>query len=152
MLSVIVDAYASEQELPVLMAALTPAAMDGVVRDVVIAAPATSPMVEAICEETGAEVTHGGFGQAAVMARHDRLLVLPASLRLRAGWIGVLNDHLARGGGDALVIGQGQGGLRDLWRTPPYGLLMERARLSGLAHAQLKALRRRLRAPVTRLG
>jgi len=152
MLSVIVDACRAEQELPALIMALTPGAMDGVVRDVVIVAPASTPMIEAICEETGAEAVHGGFGAAAAKARHERVLVLPADLRLKRGWIAAMNDHLARGGRDALVMGEGAGGLKGLLTFAPYGLLMERERLAGLAHADLKMLRRRQRAPVARLG
>lgn len=151
MLSVIIDASSAQQELPALLMALTPAAVDGLVRDVMIAAPATTEMIAAVCEETGAEVVHGGYGAAAGKVRSERVLVLPAALRLRAGWIGVVKDHLARGGRDAVLIGQGEDGLKGLLRPAPFGVLTERTRLDGLAHAQLQDLRRRLPGPVARL-
>lgn len=151
MLSVIIDAYAAQEELPALLMALTPGAVDGLVRDVVIAAPATTALIEALCEETGAEVTLDGYAAAAALARHERLLVAPADLRLRNGWIAVVKDHLARGGKDALVMGEAAGGLAGLLRAQTCGMLTDRSRLEGLAHAQLQGLRRRLRGPVARL-
>ncbi|MDB5452666.1 MAG: hypothetical protein JWO33_1244 [Caulobacteraceae bacterium] len=151
MLSVIVDARAAPENLPVLLAALTMGAVDGVVRDVVIAAQETSPLIEALCEETGAEVALGGLGAAAAQARHERVLVLPAALRPKMNWIATLNDHLARGGQDALLIGEGAGGLLGVLSSAPYGVLTERSRLDGLVETELKGLRRRLRGPVPRL-
>ncbi len=152
MLSVIVDAHSDQQALPALLLALTPAAMDGVVRDVVIAAPAASPMIEAVCEETGAEAVFGDLGAAAKAARHERVLVLPAGLRLKDGWIAILKDHLARGGQDAVLAGEEGGGLFSALRPAPFGVLTERSRLAGLAHSELKALRKGLRRPLARLG
>lgn len=152
MLSVIVDARAEPRSLPVLLSVLTMGAVDGLVRDLVIAATATSALIEALCEETGAEVVLGGLEAAAAHVRHDRVMVFPAALRLKVGWIASINDHLARGGADALIFGEGKGGLIGALASPPYGVLTERSRLEGLAQAELKALRRRLRGRVARIG
>lgn len=152
MLSVIVDARADPQSLPVLLSVLTMGAVDGLVRDLVIAASASSPLIDALCEETGAEVVLGGLEAAAARVRHDRVMVVPAALRLKTGWIASINDHLVRGGVDALVMGEGKGGLIGALTSAPYGVLTERSQLEGLAQAQLKGLRSRLRGRVPRIG
>lgn len=144
MLSVIIDARASEQDLPALLAALTPAAVDGLVRDLVIVAD-PSPLVSALCEETGAEIA-GGLAEGATRARYDRLLVLPAAMRLKTGWIAALSDHLYRGGAAALLAGAGGG----LFRPAPVGLLAFRNQV--LAHADLQGLRRGLGRGAVRIG
>jgi hypothetical protein len=148
MLSVIVDAAGSEADLPILLSTLTPAAMDGVVRDVVIAAPAVTPLIAALCEETGAEVALGGLAAAAGVARYDRLLLLPAGLRLRSGWIASLKEHLARGGGAARLFGERAGVLR----AGPYGVLVAKAQVAALAHSDLKRLGRQLGPGAARIG
>jgi hypothetical protein len=147
MLSVIIDARAGTDRLPVLLAQLTAGAVDGIVRQVAIVAPPGAPGLEAICEETGAEA-QATLRAAAKAARYGRLLVLPARFRFRDGWIGALNGHLMRGG-DAVVVGLG-----DRWpfrRT--FGVLVERGLCEqGVDDPQLDTLRRRLGLRARRIG
>ena len=145
MLSVIVDARAGAQKLPALLAQLTAGAVDGVVREVLIVADPREAGVEALCEDMGAEAAPT-LAAAATAAKSDPVLVLPADFRWRDGWIGALNQHMAAGGGPALVQGLAEGGL---FRRPPAGVLVERGRLQG---ADLDRLRRDLRLRRRRIG
>ena len=75
--------------------------------------------------------------------------MLPADFRLRDGWIGSLDGHLARGGAPAVVAGLAEGGL---FGRRPYGVLVERRRLEGRRGADLKGLRRDLGLRARRIG
>ncbi len=145
MLSVIVDARSGSRKLPALLAQLTAGAVDGLVREVLILAPPGEAMA-AICEDTGAE-RFDDLAAACRRARSERLMVLPEELRLRDGWIGSINDHLAAGGEAALVEGLSKGGL---FRRGPYGVLTRRDR--ALEGADLHVLRRRLGLRPNRVG
>jgi hypothetical protein len=148
MLTVIIDARDDAERLPALLAQLTAGAVDGLVRQVLIVAAAGQAGIDDLCEETGAEA-YSAFEAAAKAARFERLLVLPADFRLRDGWIGSLDGHLARGGAAAVVAGLSEGGL---FRRQPYGVLVERGRLEGRRGADLKGLRRDLGLRARRIG
>lgn len=147
MLSVIIEARTEGERLPALLAQLTAGAVDGLVRQVLIVAEPDAPGIAAICEETGAEA-HPTIETAGTAARADWLLVLPADFRLRDGWIGALDHHLARGG-EALVTGLSDGGL---FGRRPFGVLVERRRLEGRRGADLQRLRRDLGLSPRRVG
>ena len=148
MLTVIIDARNDAERLPALLAQLTAGAVDGLVRQVLIVAAAGQAGIDDLCEEMGAEA-YPAFETAAQAARFERLLVLPADFRLRDGWIGSLDGHLARGGAAAVVAGLSDGGL---FRRQPYGVLVERGRLEGRRGADLKGLRRDLGLRARRIG
>ena len=103
MLSVIIPTRDSERELQTLWPVLVPAAVDGLVREVIAADAGSSDATRLICEDAGALWVEGGLDAAARGARGDMLLVLPPSLRLRRGWDDVLRAHLEGQGGAALV-------------------------------------------------
>lgn len=145
MLSVIVETGEAAERLPGLLAALTSAAIDGLVREVVIVG-GPADLLDVLREETGAELA-GDVAAAVAMARSDRLLVLPASLRLRSDWLSALGRHLREGGGEALLVGEG-GALSGRG----YGVLIARAAAAGLAAPDLKRLRRLLRRGAVRLA
>lgn len=128
MLSVIIDARAGAERLPALLAQLTAGAVDGLVRQVLLVAAPGQAGIDVLCEETGAD-GHPTLPAAARAARAERLMVLPPDFRLRDGWIGSLEAHLAAGGAQAVVVGLREGGL--LSRTPT-GLLVERGLLEQL--------------------
>ena len=128
MLSVIIDARAATDRLPALLAQLTAGAVDGLVRQVLLVAAPGQAGIDVLCEETGADA-HPTIPAAARAARADRLMVLPPDFRLRDGWIGSLEAHLAAGGGRAMVAGLREGGL--LSRTPK-GALVERGLVEQL--------------------
>jgi hypothetical protein len=144
MLTVIVETGEAAERLPGLLAALTSAAVDGLVREVVIVG-GPADLLDVLREETGAELADD-VGAAIAMARSDRLLAVPASLRLRSDWLAQLGRHLREGGGDALLVGEG-GALSGRG----YGVLIGKAAATGLASPDLKRLRRLLRRGVVRL-
>lgn len=145
MLSVVVAAKAGTERLPALLAELTAGAVEGLVREVVIAGGAPVELLTVLRDETGAELAPD-LASALAACRSERLLVLPATILLRADWLARLRTHLQHGGGDAVILGQG-GILRR-----GFGVLIQRAAAAALAHPDLKRLRRHLRARAARLS
>lgn len=138
MLSVIIDVGDSTDRLPGLLAQLTSAAVEGLVREVLIAGGAPAELLAVLREETGAELV-SDLGEGVRQARSETLLVLPGSIRLRPAWIEGLAAHLRDGGRAAVLAGEGGG----LLRGAPYGVLIAKARAAS-AHPDLKRLRREL--------
>ncbi|HEY3948235.1 cell wall biosynthesis glycosyltransferase [Phenylobacterium sp.] len=147
MLSVIVETAEAGDRLPALLAALTSLAVEGLVREVRIAGGGPPELLAVLREETGAELS-ADLAAGLVEARSDRVLVLPAKIRLRAGWLEGLARHLKGGGGDALILGEPAGFLRER----PFGVLLPRATAASLAHPDLKRLRGKLGRGAVRLG
>jgi hypothetical protein len=147
MLSVIVETAESGDRLPALLAALTSLAVEGLVREVLIAGGGPPELLAVLREETGAELA-ADLAQGIAVARSDRLLILPAKIRLKAGWLEVLAKHLRGGGGDALILGEGGG----LLREKPFGVLLARPAAAVLAHPDLKRLRGQLARGAVRLA
>jgi hypothetical protein len=146
MLSVIVTPGDSER-LAGLLAALTPAAIEGFVREVRIVSAAQSELLNLLCEETGAEPA-ADLKQAAAAARSDWLFLTPPDLRPREGWVERLGDHLRSGVREAVLQGEGGG----LFRRGPYGLVIARASVLRLAHPDLQRLRRQMGRNAPRIG
>lgn len=148
MLTVIIDARGSDAGLPGLLAQLTAGAVDGVVREVLIVAPDGQAGIDDLCEEMGAEA-YTTIPAAAEAARADLLLILPAALRLRDGWIGALNAHLAAGATPARVAGLGG----RLLSRGPEGILVGRAGAGGAQDGvDIQGLARQLRLRGQRIG
>jgi hypothetical protein len=148
MLTVIIDARTGAEGLPALLAQLTAGAVDGLVKQVAIVATADQPGIDLLCEDMGAEA-YSGLEAAGEAARAERLLVVPADLRLRDGWIAALEVHMLGGGAPALVEGLEKGGL---FTRRPYGVLVERSRLQDGRGADLQRLRRELGLRPRRIG
>ena len=140
MLTVIIDARNERERLPSLLGQLTAGAVDGLVRQVIIVAGVGQADIADLCEETGADL-QPTIEAAAASARADWLVVLPASFRLRDGWIGSLTGHLGRDGQNALVLGLSD---RGLFASRDDGVLVERSRVTGNQGTDLKRLRRDL--------
>jgi hypothetical protein len=147
MVTVIIQAGDDPERLPALLAALTPAAVDGVVREVIIAGGGPPELLTVLRDETGAELAKD-VGEAAARARSPWLLVMPAAIELKSGWIEALGRHLQGGGGPAVIAGEGRGWLR---KAPEAALIgAEAAR--RLAQPDLQKIRRDLgRGRVRRL-
>ena len=145
MLTVIVETGEAAERLPGLLAALTSAAVDGLVREVVIVG-GPADLLEVLREETGAELADG-LSAAIDVARSERLLFIPAALRLRSDWLAALGRHLREGGGEALLVGEG-GALSGR----AYGVLIGKAAAAGLARPDLKRLRSHLGRRAARLA
>jgi hypothetical protein len=149
MLTVIIDARGGTERLPALLAQLTAGAVDGIVRQVVVVAAPDAPGVDLLCEDTGADL-RPTLPAAAEAARADWLLALPSEFRFRDGWIGALEGHFTRGGGEAVVEGLAT---TAILRRGPSGVLLERRRLEGAGNAaDLQRLRRKLGLRAVRIG
>jgi phage tail sheath gpL-like len=146
MLSVIVETADAAERLPALLAALTSAAVDGLVREVLIAGGGPPELLAVLREETGAELADD-LAAAIAAARSARLLVLPARIRLRRGWLEALGGHLRSGGGDAVIVGEAA-----VFGDKPFGVLLTRTAAAGLAHPDLKRLRGQLGRGAPRLS
>ncbi len=145
MLTVIVEAGAASERLPHVLAQLTSAAVEGLVREVLISGGGPDELLVVLREETGAELA-ADLGAAIGAAKAERLLVLPASLKLKPDWLEALGRHLRSGGGDARILGAG--GLF----SRGYGVVITRAAAARLAHPDLDRLRRQLPRGAARLG
>jgi hypothetical protein len=144
-LTVIIDASEDEGRAAGLLAALTPASVEGVVREVLIAGVGTKALADALCEETGAEAA-ADVASAASRARSEWVLVLPARIRFRDGWVERLKDHLSSGSQPAVLYGMRPD---SLFARRPYGVLVRRQAAS--VGAGVEALRRQERADRVRL-
>lgn len=147
MLSVIVTIGDKAEELPGLLTALTGAAVEGLVREVLIAGVGPSELLQALRDETGAELAQD-LREAIGQARSDLVLVLPAAFRPKAGWTEALAAHLRDGGREAVLTGGGGGFLR----RAPRGLLVSRAAALRAGADDVRALRRSLRRRGSRLS
>ena len=146
MLTVIVETADAGDRLPALLAALTSAAVEGLVREVLIAGGGPPELLAVLREETGAELV-GDLAAGIKAARSERLFVLPAKIRLKSGWLEMLARHLRSGGGDAVIVGEG-----GFLREKPFGVLIGRAAAAGLAQPDLKRLRGQLGRGAVRLA
>ena len=152
MLSVIIPTLDSAADLQGLLAALVPAAMDGLVREVICAdGGSTDPTLD-ICEDTGARVVAGGLVAAAQAAKSDWLLLLPVEIRLPADWAETMKAHLIRGKRPAVVRGAREPGFAARFTSGPAGLLAEASKVVGLAETRdVRVLIRTLGAGTVRL-
>ena len=143
MISVVIPASKSARDLAGLLPVLVPAAVEGLVREVIVADPDPDPPTLAICEDAGAEVA-ADLAAAARRARGELLLVLPATLRLRPGWEESVRRHLEGGGGSALLAEGPPGLLARLAGPKLAGVLLSPGLFDRLAPRDLADLRRRL--------
>jgi hypothetical protein len=146
MLSVIVT-RGNPTRLAGLLAALTEAAVEGLVRDVTLLTGDDPQLLDALCDATGANLAED-LAQAVAQARSDWLLIAPPELRLKDGWVERLSDHLRDGGGEARLTGLGEGFLR----PGPQGVLVGRAKAQASAQGGLQRLARQLGRGARRLG
>jgi hypothetical protein len=106
MISVVLVASEDLPGLAAQMALLVPAAVDGLVKEVILVADG-EPGVEALVEDSGARlVTTSGdrLAAGAAVARGDWILTLRATPALREGWREPIEKHLAGGGGAPAVL------------------------------------------------
>lgn len=142
MLSVIIPTFNSEREMQVLLPVLVPAAVDGLVREVIAADAGSTDATGLICEDAGVEWVEGGLDVAARKARGEILLVLPTTLRLRRGWDEVLRSHLEGKGGTALIAEGPPTFLERLSRVKLAGVLIGAEALRRTGVTSLADLRR----------
>lgn len=101
MITVIVPTSDSAASLPVCLSALVPAAVSGLVREVILADAGSTDATLEIAADAGARVIAGGVADAAALAKGDWLLVVPPACRLEPGWEAAAADHIDRRRGEA---------------------------------------------------
>lgn len=141
MISVIVSTVDTDRDLAALLSALVPAAVDGLVREVLVVGAGSTDAGLAICEDAGADVV-ADVAAALRRAKGDYVLALPAALRLRPGWEESVRRHLEAGGGAALLVAREPGLLERLTGPKTAGVLTRAQDLDGVS--DLAALRRRV--------
>jgi hypothetical protein len=152
-LSVVVLANDSAADVAALMRALVPAAVDGLVRDVVVARPGPGEDLAELCEAAGAALVQGGLAAAAALVKRDLVLVVPCGLRLPDPWMRRLGEALARGARAAVVSGEPERGLLGALKPRAYALVAPRDEIAALGSgADLAALRRRLGGRAVKVG
>lgn len=93
MISVLIHAANAERLLSPCLASLVPAAIDGVVREVILIAASPTEAVLSLAEDSGAGLA-GDLAAAVRAARSDWLLVLDRPVRLEDGWHGEAAVHV----------------------------------------------------------
>lgn len=100
MITVIIATHDDEEDLAHALAALAPAAMDGIVRDVIVVDAGSRDGTLDVADEAGCAVVRGSGAaalmQAAEAARGDWLLFLSPASVLEAGWQGEALGFLDR--------------------------------------------------------
>ena len=147
MISVIIPTLNSVRDLEPLLAALVPASVDGLVREVLVADAGSTDQTAALCEDAGALLLSGGLADAAAVAKSDRVMVLPPDLRLPHDWIRSLKEHLEAGGGAAVILGHRRRFELFRRRGGEPGLVLTRIQVLEHGRSGFAALRSRLRRP-----
>lgn len=98
MISVIVQTLNNAATLPACLGALVPAAVDAIVTEVIVVDGGSTDATLAIIEDAGAKRADT-VAAAVAMAKADWLLLLPATVRLEAGWDAEAAVHLQNFGG-----------------------------------------------------
>lgn len=130
MISVVLVASEDLPGLAAQMAMLVPAAVDGLVKEVVLVGDG-EPGVEALVEDSGARlVTASGevgvrLSAGAAVARGDWILTLRAAPVLREGWREPVEKHLAGGAGAPAALAA-PGGLLSKLSPRLHGVLVRR--------------------------
>jgi len=127
MISVVLVTRDSAAILAQTLAALVPAAVDGLVKEVIVVDAGSTDATLEIAEDSGARIisldgdvgTRLAAGCAA--ARGLWILALRPEALLSERWRGPVEAHLSHGGGQAAWLGEA-GWLRG-WRGAPWGVL-----------------------------
>ncbi|MDP2212466.1 hypothetical protein [Phenylobacterium sp.] len=152
MLTVIIPAHDSAEALAGLLATLVPAAVDGLVREVIVADGDSDAATAALCEDAGAQLLRGSIAAAAAVAKGNWLLILEPEMRFPSRWIEVVADHSSRATQPALLLPPlGTGWLAGRRQANSAGLLI-RTRDFGGTQGDMKTLRAQFGRRALRLG
>jgi hypothetical protein len=127
MISVVLIASEDLPGLAAQMSMLVPAAVDGLVKEVVLVSGG-EPGVEALAEDSGARlVTTSGdrLAAGAAAVRGDWILTLRSTPLLREGWREPVEKHLAGGAGAPAVLAA-PGGFLSKLSPRLHGVLVRR--------------------------
>ena len=113
MICVVIATLNDERTLGRALAALVPAALGGLVREVILADGGSTDATLDIAEDAGARVVAGDgpaqarIAQACAAARSDWLLILDVGHEAPADWMRLAEAHIRAGGERAAWWGQG---------------------------------------------
>lgn len=96
MLTVLIETRNSEEGLARTLASLVPAAIEGVVRDVIVCDHGSTDQTYRVAEHAGCHLVNGGIAAAVKQAKGEWLLVLEPGARLLDGWIEPVAMHVER--------------------------------------------------------
>lgn len=105
MISVVIRNLNNAPRLQAVLAALVPAAAEGVVRQVIVLDAGSTDGSLEICDDAGADVLDAPLCEALDAARADWILLAPVGIRLRRGWEAQVQSHIEADGGPALLLG-----------------------------------------------
>jgi glycosyltransferase involved in cell wall biosynthesis len=112
MISVVIATLNDERTLGQTLASLVPAAVDGLVREVILADGGSTDETLAIAEDAGARVVRGEgavearLAEACRTARADWFLIIEASVPAPHGWEGAAGRHIEHHSGKAASWGR----------------------------------------------
>lgn len=130
MISVVMVASEDLPGLAAQMAMLVPAAVDGLVKEVILVGEA-EPGLEALAEDSGARLVSAvgdpgsRFSAGAAAAKGDWILTLRSEPVLREGWREPLERHLAGGAGAPAML-VAPGGMLSKLSPRLHGVFMRR--------------------------
>ncbi len=101
MISVIVPTRDSAAVLGPCLSALVPAAVSGLVREVILADAGSGDATLAIADDAGTRVVAGDVAAAVATAKGEWLLILPPTTRLEPGWEAEAAEHVESHAGAA---------------------------------------------------
>ena len=143
MITAIIECRGEAGALASTLAALVPAAVEGVLRDVIVVASDADEETHRVAEAAGCRIVSDGIAEAVASARGEWLLLLEPGARPQPGWLQAIEMQVERGAAAARFrLGGGwRGWLRRVTgrvRPLEQGLLIRR----DLVMAQAKAARR----------
>jgi cellulose synthase/poly-beta-1,6-N-acetylglucosamine synthase-like glycosyltransferase len=144
MISVVIATLNDERTLGDTLGALVAAAVDALVREVIVVDGGSTDHTLEIADDAGARILKGagpeGIAQGMALAKGDWLLVLDAKAPPPSGWENAILDHVREHPDNAAWWGQKRGAA--FWKSPkPQGVLVPRA-LYDRSGLSLKGARR----------
>ena len=139
MISIILTAQDDPRPLARLLAALVPAAADGLVKEVAVVA--TEGPSRTLADDAGADL-HASFAEALAAARGDWLAGLPLSAVFVTDWMDQVAQHLAREPPAPARLTARPAGL-SLGASPEGWLVPRRLLAAGAAEQDVQRLARR---------
>jgi len=101
MISVVIPVLNAAETLAATLSALVPAAVNNLVREVVIADAGSTDETLEIADDAGARIVAGDLAAGCAAAKGPWLLILPADVRLMPEWEAAARDHIENHAGEA---------------------------------------------------